>query len=188
MANRPPREGARWGADPIVENNLPAAPSKYDGLCATYGKANVDRAVEIFNKIKTEFPHLRSQILVNGELVFAAYVLERATYAMRQAADDGRVHNLPNTLNILDKSLGRFLAKSPTDDQIRVLKIEYGDESRGNAARLAKSNSDLKFGLALISISVLAGIFTYIKYDNAILACIAAVALFFIGAKISTYR
>lgn len=127
MAGRPPREGARWGEDPapapIIPSPVPEiTPSDYEILCIQYGKDNVDKAIDIFKKTKSNFPELDS--LNQGEISFARVVLNRATFSMQKAT---RVHALPETLDYFYNILPNWLAAGSMN-RLELFFVKYPDE------------------------------------------------------------
>ena len=139
MTNKPPREGARWGDDPAPEpitTPTPSVPAGYEELCQQYGIENVKRALQVRARIQHEYPHL--SIAQGDALIFASDLLENAKNEISRAAQDGRPHTMPETLDIMDKHIGSVLVQNPSWDRIANANVQYGDEEKGNAAK--KSN------------------------------------------------
>lgn len=141
MNSRPPGEGARWGDDPQPkpEPSAPQHPPQYLRLCKQFGEQNTQRAVQLQNHIRHNYPHLR--ITQIDPLEFAADALEFARAQMDYAARDGRPHSMPETLKILEDLLGGALAENPDQTRIpRGLNLTFGDERKGRAA--TKTHND----------------------------------------------
>jgi Na+/H+ antiporter NhaC len=148
MNNRPPRDGARWGADPAPEPvPLPPVhvpPAAYVELCNAYGQQNADKAIVIFHRTKNDYPHLKTHVLSNGEFHFASWLLSRATFSIAEAAKDGRAHTMPETLDILEKHVGKFLAETNNESTIDTMILGYGDEAKGIKGKKASEEAENK--------------------------------------------
>jgi hypothetical protein len=158
MTGKPPREGARWGADPTPELSPPAQPPRlpegYVDLCQRYGEVNVQKVFAIQQKIMYDYPHLRA---VQAEkITFAEAVLGHAQQAMEAAAMDGRPHTMPETLELGEKFLGGLLAKNPKWAKVEKFTVVYGDEHLGKAA--IEVVSRIKWKIATIIICAMAAI------------------------------
>lgn len=159
MKPRPPKEGSRWGNDPAPATAPDPAgpPAEYIELCDRYGEPNVNKALEIFEKIKTDYPHL--EVLNQGPLSFASDILFASKASMENAAEDGRSHTLPETLKICEDILGSFLAQNR--EPLRSIIITYGDENKGNKAKRKEEEKVQKAASWFLIISGLAGMIAF---------------------------
>lgn len=158
---RPPREGARWGEEPGPSNirrNEASLPPALAALCVQYGEANVLRAISVYEKTSASFPHL--SILRHDELEFVEGVLQSSVKSMQIAAADGRVHSLPETLELLEKSMGEMWSQAPNTSL--NFWITYGDEHKGRAEKEAKRKKDEETRTKKIAIIALVSMFIFI--------------------------
>ncbi|MEP3280470.1 MAG: hypothetical protein ABJN26_14055 [Stappiaceae bacterium] len=192
MNSRPPKEGARWGDDPAPEPKPAPAPEtgpppEYLALCDEFGEPNVQKALQIRQRMKTEVPH--ASFIKSSELHFARVILENAKRSLQIAAKDGRPHTFPETLDILEGELSAFLLQNPNWEPSDNFTLSYGDEATGKAAQLA----NIKENLWLIGFAVAAfvGIWIYRDFSTAVggalgfsvAAGLLALALKLLGVK-----
>ncbi|MEP3280472.1 MAG: hypothetical protein ABJN26_14045 [Stappiaceae bacterium] len=179
MISKPPREGARWGDDPapepVTQPEPKAPPAEYVALCDQYGETNVEKALSIHSKVKNEYPHL--DVLNAGSFSFAADLLDRARVSMKAAAEDGRAHSMPETLDICDKFVGPFLAKNPSPEALSSMEFTYGDEHTGTTGQKVKEDREEKWGWFIIVAAGIVGGLVWIasqSFGYGLLAGIAA--------------
>lgn len=133
MNNVPPREGARWGEDPVLPS---LGPSRLAVMNETYGQANVQRALAIRENLFRDYPQNPLRDMEPED--FADLVLRSSMRAMNEAIDDGRPHSMTETLDFVEKHVGAFIVSSPDAapnlmHPLGYFTIFYGDDEKGRA-------------------------------------------------------
>lgn len=165
MNEKPPREGARWGDDPVPEPTpepaTPHVPPEYVQLCDDYSEQNVQSALAIIEKTKIHFPHISA--LKRDPLKIVGEILISAKNSMEAAAADGRVHSLPATLKITEDLLGKTLAENPNITDLSTLIYTFGDEGAGKSATHAKKEREKKWDYWGFGFPAMIGFVTWSK-------------------------
>jgi len=185
MTSRPPREGARWGNDPPPEPKPspapePGPPPEYLALCNEFGEPNVQHALQIHQKMKTEVPH--ASFVKSRELHFARVILENAKRSLEIAAKDGRPHTFPKTLGVLEGELSAFLLQNPNWQPSENFTLSFGDEEKGKVATKAKKERERKWDYWGFGVPAIFGIVTWSNSGSFGAGAVTAIGSFLIVA------